>query len=106
MRNTIHTEVLVPVHGNDGRPFSPTAFERFEQFLLDLAGGFSRRGEVEGCWRAPDGNTMRDRSRSYVVTFDERDAEDGASRIDTYVQSNFDQLATFVELTPTRATVF
>ncbi len=106
MRNTVHTEVLVPTHDNSGYPFSDVAIERFEQFLLDLAGGFSRRGEVDGFWRSPDGVTMRDHSRSYVVTLDERNAEEGASQIDEYIQRHFNQLASFVELTPTRATVF
>lgn len=106
MRNTTHLEILVPTADNQGSPFSPSSFEAFEQFLLDTAGGLSRRADVEGLWRAPSGETMRDRSRSYVVTVDDIHADEIASDIDTYIRRQFRQLASFIELVPTRATAF
>lgn len=45
-------------------------------------------------------------SRSYVVTVDDLHAGRIASQIDTYIRRQFRQLASFIELVPTRATVF
>lgn len=106
VRDTTRLELLVPLADNDGVPFSDSAFASFEDFLVDTAGGFTRRGDVEGAWRAPDGQVMRDRSRSYVVTVPEHLTDRVASAIDHYVRRQFRQQAAFVETLPARAVAF
>lgn len=106
MRDTTRLELLVPLADNDNVPFSNSAFAAFEDFLVDTAGGFTRRGDVEGAWRAPDGQVMRDRSRSYVVTVPEHLTDRAASAIDHYVRRQFRQQAAFVETLPARAVAF
>jgi len=106
MRDTLHVDVLVPLLDNQGNAFPESAFGVFERVLLDLAGGFTRRSDVEGAWRAPDGTIMRDVSRSYVVTLDARDADQRIEHIDRFIREYFQQHAAFLELTPTKATVF
>jgi hypothetical protein len=106
MRDTTRLELLLPLADNDTVPFSDAAFAAFEDFLVQLAGGFTRRGDVEGAWRAPDGRVMRDRSRSYAVTVPEHLTDRVASSIDHYVRRQFRQQATFVETLPARAVAF
>ncbi len=106
MRDTTRLELLLPLADNDTVPFSDAAFTAFEDFLVQLAGGFTRRGDVEGAWRAPDGRVMRDRSRSYAVTVPEHLTDRVASSIDHYVRRQFRQQATFVETLPARAVAF
>ena len=106
VRDTTRLELLVPLADNDGVPFSDSAFASFEDFLVDTAGGFTRRGDVERAWRAPDGQVMRDRSRSYVVPVPEHLTDRVASAIDHYVRRQFRQQAAFVETLPARAVAF
>jgi len=107
MRSTVHVDILVPLADNDGDPFPASAFNTLEHFLTILCGGFTRRGDVEGVWRSPDtGAVMRDRSRSYVVTLPAEDADEQITRIESFIRRYFRQEAAFLELTPTRATVF
>jgi hypothetical protein len=106
MRDSVHVDVLVPLLDNEGVAFPESAFDAFERVLLNLAGGYTCRGTVEGAWRAPDGTVMRDVSRSYVVTLDARDAAQQIERIDRFIRAYFRQHAAFLELTPTKATVF
>ena len=106
MRPTTRLELLVLLEDNDGVPFPDTAFADFENFLVTTAGGFTRRGDVEGAWKAPDGRVMRDRSRSYVVTVPENLTDRAASSINRYVRRQFRQQAAFVETLPARAVAF
>lgn len=102
----MQVDVLVPVRDNDGVPFTDTDFAAFEDFLLDLAGGFTRRGDVDGAWRSPAGVVMRDRSRAYALTLPQDAATQRMARLDAYIRSHFRQEAAFVEQTPTLATAF
>jgi hypothetical protein len=107
MRNTVHVDVLVPLYGNDdGQPFSLSAFDQLEAFLLGIAGGFTRHGDVEGAWRSPDGRVFRDASRAYALSLSETDADGIARSIDAYICEHFAQEAAYLELVPTRATAF
>lgn len=106
MRPTTRLELLIPLADNDGVPFPDTSFADFEDFLVTTAGGFTRRGDVEGAWKSPDGHVMRDRSRSYVVTVPENLTDRAASSIDQYVRRQFRQQAAFVETLPARAVAF
>lgn len=106
MRETTRLELLVPLSDNEGTPFPDATFAAFEDFLVRLAGGFTRRGDVEGAWRAPDGRVVRDWSRCYAVTVSEPIADRVASRIDHEVRRSFRQEATFLEHLPTRALAF
>ena len=107
MRSTVHVDILVPLADNDGEPFPASAFSTLEHFLTILCGGFTRRGDVEGVWRSPQtGAVMRDRSRSYVVTLPAEEADEQITRIESFIRRYFRQEAAFLELIPTRATVF
>lgn len=106
MRDTIRTTLLIPKVGNDGVPFPDIAFATLEDVLLDLAGGFTRLGDVEGAWRAPDGTIMRDESRQYAVTLDAHLAEGAIREIDVFIREFFQQHAAFVEAVPMKATAF
>lgn len=106
MRDALHVDILVPITSNEGVPFSDASFELFEQVLLTAAGGFTRRSDVEGAWQAPDGRVLHDRSRSYAVTLSASDAEATIDEIDQFIRAHFQQHASFLELVPTKATVF
>ena len=107
MRSTVHVDILVPLADNDGRPFPHAAFHAFEIFLATLVGGFTRRGDVNGAWRSPmSGELMRDQSRSYSVTLDAETALAQIPKIDSYIRRFFRQEAVFLELIPTRASMF
>lgn len=106
VRSNTRLELLVPLADNTGAPFTDSDFTAFENFLVDLAGGFTRRPDVEGTWEAPDGRRLHDRSRSYVVSVSDAVADRTASLLDTEVRRRFRQEATFLEITPTRAVAF
>jgi len=106
MRQTTRLEFLVPITDNEGAPFPDATFATFEDFLLDIAGGFTFRGLVDGTWRAADGRVFRDTSRSYAISVPEARAVDAAASIDNEVRRRFRQEATFLEQFPTRALAF
>lgn len=106
MRRTVHLDLLVPIRDNDGVPFTDADFDAFEDFLLATIGGFTRRGDVEGAWRSPEGVTMRDRSRAYTVTLPEENAAMQMSLVSGYIKLQFRQEAAYVEQIPTLAAVF
>jgi hypothetical protein len=107
MRSTVHVDILVPLSDNDGRPFPHAVFHAFEIFLANLASGFTRHGDVDGAWRSPmSGELMRDRSRSYSITLDAEIALAQIPQIDSYIRRFFRQEAAFLELIPTRASMF
>jgi hypothetical protein len=106
MRPTTRLELLIPLEDNNGVPFPNVAFADFEDSLISIAGGFTRHGDVEGAWKAPDGHVMRDRSRSYVVTVPEKLTDHAASSINRYVRRQFRQQAAFVEALSARAVAF
>src|SRR5688572_15561080 len=58
---------VVPVESADG---DATDAQRviLESWLVDRAGGFTDMGEVDGAWRAPSGEIVREKSRLYLVT--------------------------------------
>lgn len=106
MQSHTRLELLVPLADNSGTPFADSTFAAFEDLLVNVAGGFTRRPDVEGAWKAPDGRVIRDRSRSYVVSVPDAVADRTASILDTQVRRRFRQEATFLESTPTRAVAF
>ena len=106
LRPTVALDVLVPLSNNLGVPFPDSLFAAFEHRVVDLAGGITRRGDVEGIWRRPNGTMQRERSRSYVTTVDAAVVERVASDLDVLVRTTFQQIASFIQATPTTATVF
>ena len=106
MRPTVHLDLLVPLRDNDGVPFTDVDFERLEDYLLSLAGGFTRRADVEGVWRSPEGVVMRDRSRAYALTLPRKVADLQMSLLTVYIRKQFRQEAAFVEQIPTLASAF
>ncbi|KAA0255512.1 hypothetical protein FBQ97_00015 [Acidobacteria bacterium ACD] len=103
MTSSITIELLVPLCDNEGTPFPDSAFASFEDLLVDLAGGFTRRGVVDGAWKAPDGAVYRDRSRLYAVQVPEPDASTVAATIDGEIRGRFRQLAAYLSLSRTLA---
>jgi hypothetical protein len=106
MRPTVHLDLLVPIRDNDGVPFTDADFDTFEDYLLGTVGGFTRRSDVEGAWRSPEGVTMRDRSRAYTLTLPEERAAMQMLLVSDYIKSRFRQEAVFVEQIPTLAAEF
>jgi hypothetical protein len=107
LRPTVSIDLLVPLSPDDGGgPFPDSLFAAFEHHVVDLTGGITRRADVEGIWRRPDGTTQRERSRSYVTTVDAAVAERVAADIDALIRTQFRQLASYITATPTTAAVF
>jgi hypothetical protein len=106
LRPTVSLDLLVPLADNEGVPFPDSLFAAFEHHVVDLAGGITRRGDVEGIWRTPNGTMQRERSRSYVTTVDAAVVERVASDLDALLRTTFRQVASFIQATPTTATVF
>ncbi len=106
MRSTQRLDFLVPVSGNDDQPFSEASFAAFEDLLVNVAGGFTRRGDVTGAWRSPSGQLFRDRSRSYSVTVPADRAEAVASTLHRVITDQFRQEAVLIEATPTLSAAF
>lgn len=106
MRSTVHLDLLVPIRDNDGVPFTDADYDVFEDYLLGIAGGFTRHSDVEGAWRSPEGVTMRDHSRAYTLTLPEERAAIQMLLVSDYIKSHFRQEAAFVEQIPTLAAEF
>jgi hypothetical protein len=106
LRPTVSLDLLVPLADNEGVPFPDSLFAAFEHRVVALAGGITRRGDVEGIWRTPNGTMQRERSRSYVTTVDAAVVERVASDLDVLLRTTFRQIASFIQATPTTATVF
>jgi len=101
--SALNIEFLVPLADNAGTPFPDSTFALFESHLVDLAGGFTQRGFVEGAWKAPDGTIYRDRSRLYVVQVSESDASTVAATIVAEIRGRFRQLAAYLAISRTQA---
>lgn len=101
MRATRRLDLLLPLQSNAGDPFPPEDFEAFEDLLITLAGGFTRRGESTGVWRSPSGQIFHDRTRAYAVTVPADVADSVASSLSRFVTDRFRQEAAWIEQTPT-----
>lgn len=106
LRPTVSLDLIVPLFDNESIPFPDRLFAAFEHHVVDLTGGITRRADVEGIWRRPDGTMQRERSRSYVTTVDAAVAERVATDIDALIRMQFRQLASYITATPTTAAVF
>ena len=106
LRDTVRLDFLVPVQSNAGAPFNKTRFHSFEEFVVDLTGGVTRLGEVEGLWRNGSGLVQREYSRMYSTVVSATDAPRVVAAIDRFFRDAFDQEAAFVTSTPTFATAF
>lgn len=87
LRPAVSLDILVPVTDDEGVPFPDSLFATFEHHVVDLTGGITRRGDVEGIWRRPDGSFQRERSRSYTTTADTVVAEWIARTIDRLIRT-------------------
>lgn len=101
MRATRRLDLLLPVTDNSGHAFQSEDFEAFEDLLITLAGGFTRRGESTGVWRSPSGQIFHDRTRAYAVTVPADVADSVASSLSRFVTDRFRQEAAWIEQTPT-----
>lgn len=103
---TVTLDLLVPMLDNETIPFPDSLFASFENRVVDLTGGITRRSDVEGIWRRPDGSFQRERSRAYTTTVDAAVAERIARDIDALIRTQFRQIASYIQATQTMATVF
>ena len=102
MRATRRLDLLLPVADNNGRPFSSEDFLAFEDLLIALAGGFTRRGEVTGTWRSPaSGQVFHDQTRAYAVTVPADVADSVVRSLSSFITDRFRQEAAWIEATPT-----
>lgn len=101
MRSTRRLDLLVPIADNEGRLFNPEDFASFEDQLIALAGGFTRRGTLTGVWQSPNGQVFSDQSHAYSVTVPSDVAESVMAEIARYIRTRFHQEAAWVEATPT-----
>ena len=67
---------LIPTKYNTGEKVGREIFQRFETRLIEIAGGFSSEGFVEGGWEGPDGKIYRDKTRKYSIAADEAKIEE------------------------------
>ncbi len=58
---------LIPLRYNDGTAVPQEEFRRFEQRAMEIAGGYTADGIVEGGWKAEDGTEYIDQSKRYRV---------------------------------------
>jgi len=106
LRDSVALNFLLPTTSNNGVPFADSRFADLERRVVDLTGGITRLGEVEGIWRNSSGVLQRERSRAYTTTVDAHLAERVAAELDVLIRTCFDQFAAYVQATPTRATAF
>ena len=99
LRSTSRLTVFVPITGNEGVPFPNSAFTQFESFVLDLAGGLTQGGQVQGLWRDKQ-TTYADTNREYILIVPRSRARVIALAVIDYIKKEFRQLAVYVELTP------
>jgi hypothetical protein len=90
---------LLPTAYNDGRKVESQVFQNFETEVLNLVGGFSIEGLVEGGWKDDEGVFYRDRSRKYVVIADETHIDDLKALVIKYGKV-LDQKAMYIEVQP------
>jgi hypothetical protein len=68
----IEITFLIPTERNSDRAkHSPLLIEWFQGRLLDLFGGYTLAGEVEGAWVDQHGNVIRDKSQQYRVAVED-----------------------------------
>ena len=69
----IKLTVLIPTTYNNGDEVQKETFQRLENQLLEIAGGYTIEGIVEGGWVDKDGTIYKDKSRKYTVVTSELD---------------------------------
>jgi len=68
-------ELIVPLtYGDTGEPVDAEAFMILEEKLMDYFGGYTSHS-IEGGWRSPTGQRLRDESVRYVASTDQYDPE-------------------------------
>jgi hypothetical protein len=54
------TQVLLPKRDNLGRPFSREHYVAFHARMIRRFGGWTRKGQAQGAWLSPSGETFTD----------------------------------------------
>ncbi|MCG8514587.1 MAG: hypothetical protein MI740_10625 [Halanaerobiales bacterium] len=67
----IKLTVLIPTTYNNGDEVQKETFQRLENQLLEIAGGYTIEGVVEGGWVDKDGTIYKDKSKKYSIITDE-----------------------------------
>ena len=104
-RSSTRLRVLVPEADNNGIPFPPEDYARFEAFGLDTAGGITERGRARGLWQ-DNGKTYVDTHREYDIIVPRHRARQVTGAIVEYVRKAFRQRAVYVEMTPVQVAGF
>jgi len=77
--------VQVPRNMPDGAPVDPAAIERFEEYLTQLSGGYTKLGDTSGGMLDAQGGVQRGSHISYLVGANSDEREQLAE----YVRTNF-----------------
>jgi hypothetical protein len=64
----IKVTALIPKNYNDGQRIPNKAYRKFEDKLLEIAGGFSNDGITAGSWLDDNNELYKDRSLRYIIT--------------------------------------
>ena len=96
----IETLFLVPATDNDGKSFAPRFWRQLNERLLREFGGYSRTENMQGVWRADDGQLYQDQSIQYLVGLSSIRQISGWLAIVDWVQRAARQEAIYVRLGP------
>ncbi len=66
----ISCRILIPCEAPCGVAEVAAALRYAEAFMLSTAGGFTRHGVVDGHWRAPNGDVVREQVFHYECAVD------------------------------------
>jgi hypothetical protein len=67
------TQVLLPKRDNLGRPFGREHYVAFHARMIRRFGGWTRKGQAQGAWLGPSGETFTDEHWVYEVGHTRRD---------------------------------
>jgi hypothetical protein len=94
----IPASIIIPIADNEGKPFADGQFVAFEDHLLGLADGLTRRDNVMGQWRADDGVVYRDVSYEYEVSMGSWRDIGAFLAVADRAREEFRQLAVYVRI--------
>jgi hypothetical protein len=91
-------KMIVPLNYNNGTEVDYSQFQLLEGMFIDLFGGYTNGGIVEGAWQGDDGKIYRDRSRVYYFACN---YEDQAEDVAGYVRDRWKQECVYLALVST-----
>lgn len=67
-----------------------------ETWMADRAGGFTEMGEVNGAWKTPKGEVLREKNRMYLITVED-DPEAFREALREKIITEFEQEEAYLE---------